>query len=196
MRASSKSKTKHKAFRLCCCLGASFLFYTALSSPAQASNMSNWQCLAQDLRGSDIARNEYITASSEAARVFGIAPAILVGIKRVESGLGLNPAVSNANNNGTTDRGFYQVNTEVWLPEIRRVGIDMNAGGLHGVRENALIAAWVLRRQMERSDVKSMLDAVGHYHRGGGNGPGSNRIRRVYTDKFLQEIRTLSERCG
>lgn len=128
--------------------------------------------------------------------MFQIAPSILVAIKRVESSLGLNPMVSNLNNNGTTDRGFYQVNTEVWLPEIQRLGIKMPTADMHGVRENAMIAAWILRRQMNRSDVKGTVDAVGHYHRGGGKGPGARRIRNTYTDRFMNEMKKLVARCG
>lgn len=175
-----------------CLLAAVSIAFTSMS---QAS-MNDWQCLTSDFRGSQKMRQEFILASAEASRVFKIAPSVLVGIKRTESGLGLNPGVSNANNNGTTDRGFYQVNTEVWLPEIRRVGAQMDASGLHSVRENALVAAWVLRRQMDRSDVSGTLDAVGHYHRGGGKGPGSNRIRQVYKDKFIKHLKVLVARCG
>lgn len=176
------------------CLAAAFLL--AISVPAEASRMSDWECLTADMRGNDQVRREFIQASAEASKVFRLAPSILVGIKRVESGLGLNPRVSNANNNGTTDRGFYQVNTEVWLPEIQRVGAQMDIDGLHGVRQNALIAAWILRRQMNRSDVRGTLEAVGYYHKGGGVDARSQRIRQVYKDKFMQHLRAMMARCG
>lgn len=185
-----------QAARWCLGASASLFLCASLSTAAHASNMNNWQCLTEDLKGSRAVLNEYIAASAEASRVFRITPAVLVSIKRTESSLGLDPGVSNANNNGTTDRGFYQVNTEVWLPEIRRLGIQMNPTNLHGVRTNALVAAWVLRRQMDRSDVKGTVDAVGHYHRGGGTGPGSRRIRRVYTNKFMKHFKVLVARCG
>lgn len=178
---------------LCLCLGLSFFLQ---ATPAHASRMTDWQCLTSDLRGDAATRDQYIAASAEASRVFRIAPAILVGIKRVESGLGLDPQVSNANNNGTTDRGFYQVNTEVWLPEIRKIGGSMEASGLHGVRENALVAAWILRRKMNRPDVQGALEAVGYYHRGGGSDSRSHQIRQVYKDKFIGHLRTLVSRCG
>jgi hypothetical protein len=163
---------------------------------AEASRINDWQCLTEDMTGHEANRDQYIRASAEASRVFNIAPSILVAIKRVESGRGLNPSVSNRNNNGTTDRGFYQVNTEVWLPEIRRVGGSMAMEDLHGIRENALVAAWVLRRQMNRSDVPNTLEAVGYYHKGGGTDSRSRNIRQVYKDKFLAELRKMMSRCA
>lgn len=167
-----------------------------LTQQAHASRLADWQCLTSDLRGNEQARQEYVSASQFAARTFDIAPPILVAIKRVESGLGLNPMVLNHNTNGTVDRGFYQVNAEVWLPEIRRVGGNVSNDDLHGIRENALIAAWILRRQMNRSDVNGALEAVAYYHKGGGTGPRSENIRQIYKDKFMAELRVLIARCG
>lgn len=158
--------------------------------------MADWQCLTADLRGSEQVRHEYIRASSEASRLFGISPAILVGIKRTESGLGLNPQVSNNNRNGTTDRGFYQVNAEVWLPEIQRVGGKVSETQLHDVRRNAIIAAWILRRKLNRIDIHGTLEAVGYYHRGGGTDAKAKRIRQIYKDKFMTELKALGDRCG
>jgi len=166
------------------------------SSHSSASNMNDWQCLTSDMTGNEEMRQEFIRASAEAAQVFGIAPAILVGIKRVESGRGLNPMVTNRNNDGTVDRGFYQVNADFWLPVLRRTGANIGIGELHGVRQNALIAAWVLRRQMNRSDVPTYLDAVGYYHKGGGRDARAHRIRKIYTDKFMVELRRMYARCG
>jgi hypothetical protein len=151
-------------------------------------------CLTQELSGSPAIKTEYIDATLEASRVLQIPAAILVSIKLVESGRGLNPNVSNHNTNGTTDRGFYQVNAEVWLPELQRIGLPIDNTSLHGVRNNALIAGWIYKRQLER--VKSRLEAVGYYHKGGGAGPSAERIRGVYKAKFMDNLRRLASLCG
>lgn len=168
----------------------------ALTHQVHASQLANWQCLTSDLLGNEETRLEYVEASRFASRTFNIAPPIMVAIKRVESGRGLNPLILNHNSNGTVDRGFYQVNAQVWLPEIRRVGGNVSNDELHGIRENALIAAWILRRQMNRSDVNGALEAVAYYHKGGGTGARAESIRQVYKDKFMVELRVLIDRCG
>jgi hypothetical protein len=137
----------------------------------------------------------FVTAASEAPSVFSISPAILVATKRVESGLSIDPIVLNHNTNGTTDCGFFQVNTVVWLSELKRIGTQIQTDGLHGIRENALIAGWILRRQMSRSDVKGTLDAVGFYHKGGGTSANAQRIRDKYTVDFLKHLKVLIRRC-
>lgn len=167
-----------------------------VASNAHASRLGDWECLTSDLVGNEQVRREYVEASRHAARIFSIAPPILVAIKRVESGKGLNPNVSNNNTNGTVDRGFYQVNTEVWLPEIRRIGGNITTSDLHGIGKNALIAAWILRRQMNRSDVKGSLEAVAYYHKGGGTSARANQIRQRYKNLFMRELRVLINRCG
>lgn len=180
-----------------CAILASLVTLSFVSQTAEASRMNDWQCLTADLSGNDTVRQQYIESSRYAANVFGIAPSILVAIKRVESGRGLNPMVTGHNTNGTTDRGFYQVNADFWLPVIHDTGArHIKVGDLHGIRENALIAAWVLKRQMDRRDVASMLDAVGHYHKGGGSGARARRIRKAYTTKFIKELRGMAARCG
>lgn len=175
---------------------AAFLLLLTFPMSASASRMTDWQCLTSDLRGDPAIREEYIRASQEASRTFQIAPSILVAIKRTESGLGLNPNVTGNNNNGTVDRGFYQVNTEVWVPVIQRLGVNFDASGLYGVRQNALIAGWIWRRQLNRSDVNGPLEAVGYYHKGGGTDARAHNIRRVYKEKFMDHLRVLISRCS
>lgn len=160
------------------------------------ASINDWQCLTSDLRGSAESRASFIAASSEASRLFNISPAMLVAIKRVESGRSLDPMVVGHNRNGTVDRGYYQVNTEVWMPELRRIGADLMVADLHSVRKNALIAGWILRRKMNRSDIHGPIEAVGYYHKGGGADDVSRRIRQVYIDKFMTELRVIVGRCG
>lgn len=161
---------------------------SALASP------HDLYCLTDDLLGSDAARQTYIETTAEAANTFDIAPAILVAIKRTESGRSLNPMVLNRNSNGTVDRGFHQVNTEVWLPELRRLGLGMSESDLHGVRANALIAAWIYKRQLNRHG--DPLEAVGYYHKGGGTSERADRIRQIYKDKFMAHLKKMVERCS
>lgn len=172
-------------------------FIAALIPAHSNASVNDWQCLTSDLNGSAANRENYIAASSEASRLFNIPPAMLVAIKRVESGRGLNPMIVGHNNNGTVDRGYYQVNTEVWLPELQRIGAGINAAAeLHGVRHNALIAAWILRRKLNRNDISGPVEAVAYYHKGGGVDATSRRIRQVYVDKFMDELRVIVGRCG
>lgn len=166
-------------------------------APAQSyASLDDWECLTSDLSGSAENRADYISASSETSRLFNIPPAVLVAIKRVESGRSLNPMIMGHNRNGTVDRGYYQVNTEVWMPELERIGASIAIADLHGVRQNALIAGWILRRKMDRSDIRGTLEAVGFYHKGGGTDATSRRIRQVYVDKFIAELRVIARRCG
>lgn len=159
-----------------------------------AANMNDLQCLTSEFVGPEQNRQEFIAATLEAAMTFNIPPAILVGIKLVESGRGLNPQVTNLNSNSTTDRGYYQVNAEVWLPELERIGVPMDNNNLHDVRNNALIAAWIYKRKLDR--VNDRLKAVGYYHKGGGTGPAAERIRGVYTTRFMEHLRYLNNLCG
>lgn len=186
---------QRRLFRLPVALMSIYLLFTSGVTSAHASRISDFQCLSSDLNGHPEDLTAYITATAEASRLFNIAPAIMVAIKRTESGLSLNPLVSNKNENKTTDRGYYQINTEVWLPEINRVGVPFEADQLYGVRENAIVAGWVLRRQLNKRDGDA-YEAVGYYHKGSGTKPKDHAIRRVYQDKFIAHLRTLMTRCG
>lgn len=169
-------------------------FGIILSLNAHGSRVHDLTCLTADFVGSDNNLAEYINATQEAAQTFGIAPAILVAIKRTESGRSLNPYVVNNNTNGTIDRGYYQVNADVWLPELRRIGLKISGDDLHDVRNNALIAAWIYKRKLNR--VHSPLEAVGYYHKGGGSGPQAERIRSVYKNKFMENLRASIKNCS
>ena len=173
---------------------AAILVMVVSHSNAYASRVHDLTCLTADFVGKDTNLVEYISATQEAAKTFGIAPAILVAIKRTESGRSLNPYVVNNNTNGTTDRGYYQVNAEVWLPELKRIGLKVSNDDLHGVRNNALIAGWIYKRQLDR--VKSPLEAVGYYHKGGGSGPRAEKIRSIYKNKFMKNLRASIKNCS
>ncbi|WP_075881911.1 transglycosylase SLT domain-containing protein [Vreelandella massiliensis] len=172
---------------------ASVMLFAALSfSSAHAEERID--CLTSELQGDDNARAEYIAALKETTELYDIAPEIMVAIKLTESGRSLNPAVKNVNRNRTVDRGYYQVNADVWLPVMRDLGLNVGDSDMHDVRKNSLIAGWVLRRQFNRFP-DSPYEGVGHYHRGGGTDEHANGIRARYMSKFMPHLRRLISRC-
>lgn len=170
---------------------ATMVMLAPSSAAAQSAHLA---CLTQDLTGSDSSRAAFISVLGETSQVFGIAPEILVAIKLTESGRSLSTSVTNHNRNNTVDRGLFQVNAEVWLPEMRRIGLEVGNPDLHDMRTNALVAGWVLRRKMNRfpGDV---YQAVGHYHKGGGVDASSERIRETYMRSFMPHLRRVVSRC-
>ncbi|VFR53695.1 Soluble lytic murein transglycosylase and related regulatory proteins (some contain LysM/invasin domains) [plant metagenome] len=70
-----------------------------------------------------------------------------------------NPKAINRNNNGTTDYGIMQINSI----HLRELGAyDISAETLMKPCESIFIAAWYLRRMMDR--YGNTWDAVGSYH--------------------------------
>ncbi|MDP3534192.1 MAG: lytic transglycosylase domain-containing protein [Halomonas sp.] len=151
-------------------------------------------CLTEDLRGGPEQRLAYLDALRDASAAFNVSPEVLVAIKRVESSLTLNPGVINHNRDGSTDHGLHQVNFRVWQPVVEELGISLNRNQFHDVYNNTLVAAWILRRKLERFNG-DVFAAVGHYHRGGGRDATSNAIRREYMSKFIPHLREIVARC-
>lgn len=172
---------------------AGLLLILALLAPASAhAALDDWMCLTETMRGSDHQRAEYIAASAEASEAFSIAPAVLVAIKLTESGGALTPQVINRNANGSVDRGYYQINTRTWLPELHRIGVSVRDTALHDVRLNALVAAWVLKQ--ERKD-RPFLEWIGRYHKGSGDGQAARQIRQRYLANFTKHLKALVQQC-
>lgn len=165
----------------------------SINAHAQSGN-DYLACLTSSLSGSESALELYINTLEETSARFRIAPEILVAIKLTESGRSLNPEVVNHNTNGTVDRGYYQVNSSVWLPVLHELGLPLDDHDMHDVRLNSLIAGWILRRKMDRFP-ESPYQAVAHYHRGGGNSDHANNIRGRYMSLFMPHLRRLVERC-
>lgn len=70
-----------------------------------------------------------------------------------------NPKAINRNNNGSTDYGIMQINSI----HLRELGAyDISADTLMKPCESIFIAAWYLRRMMDR--YGNTWDAVGSYH--------------------------------
>ena len=172
------------------CIGVAVLLL-----PIAAHATDDLACLTSELSGSEAAHAEYVSALQETSQLYYIAPEILVAIKLTESGRSLNADVVNHNRNGTIDRGYYQVNADVWLPVMRDLGLGVESDDMHDVRNNSLMAGWVLRRQLNRFP-ESPYEGVGHYHKGGGTGEQANRIRATYMAKFMEHLRRIVSRCN
>lgn len=96
------------------------------------------------------------------AQTFHVPPSVMIGIMQVEGGR-VGQEVADAN--GTYDLGPMQINT-IWLPELARYwGVDQRTARTW-VRDNGCVnmhvAAWILRRQLDRtSDLRT---AIAWYH--------------------------------
>lgn len=170
------------------CLGS-----MAMAPVSAHAALDDWLCLTENMKGDLAGRSLLISAVSEAAEEFGIAPIALMAIKLQESGPYLNPSVTNSNDNGTIDRGYFQINVSTWLPELRRIGVPIDENDLHGVRNNALVAAWVLSRELRGRDF---ITGVGRYHKGSGDDARARRIRQVYKDGYTENLKTLVQQCS
>jgi hypothetical protein len=93
----------------------------------------------------------------DAARINGMPAAALFAILATEGGK-IGEALSNKN--GTWDMGPFQVNS-VHLNELSAMGISPEAV-LRDGRVNAYAAAWLLRKEYQRTG--SLWRAIGAYH--------------------------------
>ncbi len=119
-----------------------------------------------------------------AAQAYQVPPAVLVGILKVEGGK-VGQEVG-PNGNGTYDLGPMQINT-VWLEELAGHWNTDKATARRMVRDdgclNITVGAWILRRQMDRTD--HLYRAIARYHSAT---PG---IGTRYADKVVREMRRL-----
>ena len=93
----------------------------------------------------------------QAAKRYGVPPALLKAISTVESGG--NPNARNVNKNGSYDIGHMQINSS-WLPTLAKFNIDEKALGDACVNTN--IGAWVLAHNIARYGLS--WEAVGAYN--------------------------------
>lgn len=92
-----------------------------------------------------------------AARRYGVNPALLWSIAKIESGF--NPSATQSNKNGSTDIGVMQINT-AWLSKLRTYGISRAA--LFDPCVNIHVGAWILAKDMARHG--NTWKAVGSYN--------------------------------
>lgn len=93
----------------------------------------------------------------DAARASGMPVAALFAILATEGG---KTGEALSNKNGTWDLGPFQVNT-VHLRELAAMGISPDAV-LRDGRVNAYAAAWLLRKEYQRTG--NLWQAIGAYH--------------------------------
>jgi soluble lytic murein transglycosylase-like protein len=115
---------------------------------------------------------------TDAASYQKVNPLILRGIAVVESQN--DPKALNRNKNGSVDFGLMQVNS-IHLPELKRYKIGRR--DLMQSCKNIYVAAWLLRRSMNR--YGNTWAAVGGYH---SNTP---KERAVYAIKVRQVVKTI-----
>lgn len=115
----------------------------------------------------------------DAAAVYqNVNPTTLRGIAVVESQN--NPKALNRNKNGSVDFGLMQVNS-IHLTELKRYGVHKR--DLMNSCKNIYVAAWLLRRSMNR--YGNTWKAVGGYH---SNTPGE---REQYALKVQKAVRVI-----
>ncbi|UDM18993.1 lytic transglycosylase domain-containing protein (plasmid) [Vogesella sp. XCS3] len=96
----------------------------------------------------------------DASKRFEIPYLLLMALKVKESGVQFtNPHVTRRNSNGTSDRGYWQVN-DFWLPKLAPYGIDR--ARLYDPCVNAHVAAWLVRSEVQRKG--SWEGGIGSYH--------------------------------
>lgn len=94
---------------------------------------------------------------AEAGARYGLPPALLAAISRVESSG--RPHVVGHNKDGSYDIGHMQINSR-WLPVLRRHGIDEQK--LFDACVNTHVGAWILARNVRRMGYDWM--AIGAYN--------------------------------
>ncbi|MDL2268234.1 lytic transglycosylase domain-containing protein [Desulfovibrio sp. OttesenSCG-928-G15] len=93
----------------------------------------------------------------DAARLNDLPLAALIGILAAENGR-MGEALRN--DNGTWDMGAFQINT-IHIKELVEMGITPDAV-LRDGRVNASVAAWLLRKELDRTG--DIWKAIGAYH--------------------------------
>jgi soluble lytic murein transglycosylase-like protein len=111
----------------------------------------------------------------DAARRYGVNPAMLVAIARTESGM--NPDAINRNRNGSVDLGLMQINSR-WFPLLRQYGIGEQQ--LRDPCTSIHVGAWILSQNMQR--LGNSWDAVGAYN------SSSPALRAAYAQRVYRNL--------
>ncbi|BDD79693.1 hypothetical protein [Burkholderia phage FLC9] len=115
----------------------------------------------------------------EAAAYQHVNPTVLRGIRMVENAQA-DPRAIGRNKNGSVDLGMMQINS-IHLPELKKYKIRRR--DLMNSCKNIYVAAWLLRRQMDRHGNNWV--AVGGYH---SNTP---KERAQYAVKVQKAVKTI-----
>ena len=122
----------------------------------------------------------------QAAKYHGLDPWLLYAVAYVESRH--NPSViSKPNRNGTYDIGLMQINS-IWLPELRRYGIDTRM--LKNACASTYVGAWVMAKNVRRYGYS--WKAIAAYNVGSVEDPVRRRIGYNYAKKVYDAYDKLS----
>lgn len=157
--------------------------------PKSLTQVPSHDCLHEPLIGTPSQKKEFRQCLDGAAKLYSISPAILVSIKRTESGLRLNPAIENKNTNGTTDISLMQVNYEVWDKELKKLGISLPRESFFDTCNNLVISGWILRKHLDRFGGDA-FEAVGRYH------SGTPHLKKIYQSRLAKQARAVVTACS
>ena len=122
----------------------------------------------------------------QAAKYHGLDPWLLYAVADVESSH--NPSViSKPNRNGTYDIGLMQINS-IWLPELRRYGIDQAL--LKNACASTYVGAWIMAKNIRRYGYS--WEAIASYNVGSVENPNRRRIGYKYAQKVYKAYDKLS----
>jgi soluble lytic murein transglycosylase-like protein len=113
----------------------------------------------------------------QAGARFGVAPALLDAISRVESGR--NPLARHQNRDGSEDLGHMQINSR-WLRVLASYGIDRQR--LFDPCTNTHVGAWILSQNIRRLGYG--WEAVGAYN------ARSPAKRNAYAHRVAARLKT------
>lgn len=169
-------------------LGSTTLAFASQGLPNSLFKIPSHDCLHEPLVGTPKQKQEFRQCLDGVAHLFSLSPSILVSIKRTESGLGLDPKVTNKNTNGTTDISLMQVNYEVWDKELKKLGVTLPRENFFDTCNNLLISGWILRRHLDRFGGDA-FEAVGRYH------SGTPRLKKIYQEKLVEQAHQVVGAC-
>lgn len=121
----------------------------------------------------------------QAGERYGIEPELLKAIAIVESGL--SAAAVNKNNNGTTDVGLMQINSQ-HFNQLKKYRITPRLL-INNPCQNIMTGAWVLAGQMRVFGYS--WDAVGAYNAGNARDRKTKIARMRYSQKVARVYQGL-----
>ncbi len=122
---------------------------------------------------------------ADAAKRYGVNKTLLMAIAKVESNW--NPQALNVNDNGSTDHGLMQINSQHFK---KLAAFNITEETIMEPCTNVHIGAWMLADMMKRHGAKWW--SVGAYN--AGNKPSSEQRRIRYAQKVASIYRALEKK--
>lgn len=122
---------------------------------------------------------------ADAAKRYGVNKTLLMAIAKVESNL--NPQALNLNDNGSTDHGLMQINSQHFK---KLAAFNITEQTIMEPCTNVHIGAWMLADVIKRHGAKWW--SVGAYN--AGNKPSSEQRRIRYAQKVAKIYRALEKK--